>query len=316
MASAGRSDLLGPDHAETLTRMQWETAHRLAALLPPEAEVLPTHGAGSFCSSTGTGGDRRGPLSVELGRNPVLASPSYEVFRSLHLSGAPIPAYYQYMAPINREGPRVYGEPPRPPALDPAALSAARDAGVHIVDVRPRHDYLHAHVPGSVSIEESTSLLAYVSWMLPFNAPLALVTADAAQAARVTVDLFRIGYEDVRGAMPFAAWAAAGGPTESLAAASRDTVLAALGAGSPRVYDVRFSDEQRERPLPGAIERPLEEFAAWAASAEGPALVVCESGQRAAMAASFLRARGVEATPFADGGATGLLRRLPAAAAR
>jgi hydroxyacylglutathione hydrolase len=316
MAAAGRSDLLGPDHAEALTRMQWDTAHRLAALLPPEAEVLPTHGAGSFCSSTGTRGDRRGPLAVELGRNPVLASPTYEVFRSLHLSGAPIPAYYRYMAPINRQGPRVYGEPPRPAALDPAGLAAVRAAGVHIVDLRPRGDYLRGHVPGSVSIEESTSLLAYVSWMLPFNAPLALVVGDAEQAARVTVDLFRIGYEDVRGFLPFARWTAAHAPAGQLPAASRETVAAALGAGRTRVYDVRFAQEQRERPLPGAIARPLEAYADWAASAEGPALVVCESGQRATMVASFLRARGVDAVPLAAGGATDLLRSLPASAVR
>ena len=50
--STGRPDLLGPDHTHALVHHQYASAHRLAAELPDAAQVLPTHGFGSFCSAT------------------------------------------------------------------------------------------------------------------------------------------------------------------------------------------------------------------------------------------------------------------------
>ena len=50
--ATGRPDLLGPEHTDDLVRLQHASSHRLAELLPDEAEVFPTHGFGSFCSAT------------------------------------------------------------------------------------------------------------------------------------------------------------------------------------------------------------------------------------------------------------------------
>ena len=50
--STGRPDLLGPEHTEALVHAQYASAHRLADRLADSAEVFPTHGFGSFCSST------------------------------------------------------------------------------------------------------------------------------------------------------------------------------------------------------------------------------------------------------------------------
>ena len=49
VGTAGRTDLLGEDRIAELTKLQAATLRRLAAL-PPDVQVLPTHGAGSFCS--------------------------------------------------------------------------------------------------------------------------------------------------------------------------------------------------------------------------------------------------------------------------
>ncbi|HET9199660.1 MAG TPA: MBL fold metallo-hydrolase, partial [Dehalococcoidia bacterium] len=113
VGSAGRTDLLGDEHTEKLTRLQWETAKRLSKLLAPETDILPTHGSGSFCATTGGGGRRRSVLGEELSSNPVLEIPEFDAFRRLHLGNlSPIPSYYSEMAPINRRGASVVGEPP------------------------------------------------------------------------------------------------------------------------------------------------------------------------------------------------------------
>ncbi len=313
MAAAGRSDLLGPDHAEELTRLQWETAHRLAAMLPAEAELYPTHGAGSFCSTSGADVGRCGPLAVELVRNPALASPSLEAFTAIHLGGAgPIPGYYRHMAPINRAGPRVFGEPPKPGLLTPAELERAAAGGVAVVDIRSRFDWAAAHIPGSLEMEESDALLAYAGWLLPFNAPLALVAYDGPQAGRVTTDFFRIGYEDVRGYLPFATWKAEDRPLRSMATVDIHGAVAALGGGSGRtILDVRYSNEHAAAPLPGTVQRPIDALPAWIAGVgPGPFMLVCGSGQRATMAGSFLERRGADVTVLAQGGADEMLRLM------
>src|ERR1700683_5395495 len=53
--SAGRPDLLGAEHAPTLAAAQYASIRRLAAKLPDQTAVLPTHGFGSFCATSGSG---------------------------------------------------------------------------------------------------------------------------------------------------------------------------------------------------------------------------------------------------------------------
>ncbi|MCC6381198.1 MAG: rhodanese-like domain-containing protein, partial [Dehalococcoidia bacterium] len=129
---------------------------------------------------------------------------------------------------------------------------------------------------------------------------------------RVTVDLFRIGYEEVRGYLPFAAWQDSGRPLLSVPVVTREEAAALLASGRLPVLDVRYSTEQQALPLPGALVRPIDELAAWAPTlGEGEVLLVCASGQRATMAASYLHARGVRACALAEGGAADLLGHRP-----
>ena len=307
MAAVGRSDLLGPDHTGELLRMQWATAGRLRALLPPDASVMPTHGAGSFCSTTGACLERIGPLSVELERNPAFVHPTFDAFRAFQMaSSAPIPAYYRYMAPLNRRGPAVFGKLPVAPVFAGSQLREAVAIGAVVVDARPRKAFAAGHIAGAYSIEDDASFLAYVSWLVPFNAPIVLVALDAAQAERLTIDLFRIGYEDVRGWLPLDAWDGARAQLQAVEAAD---VAAALAAGMP-VVDVRFEDEQAALPVPGAIRRPIDQIVDWREAAPEKALVFCASGYRSAVAASFLAAGGKQARPLLAGGASEVLEAL------
>jgi hypothetical protein len=52
IGTVGRPDLVEPRLTERLARAQHASAHRLAAELPDDTAVLPTHGFGSFCSSS------------------------------------------------------------------------------------------------------------------------------------------------------------------------------------------------------------------------------------------------------------------------
>ncbi len=307
MAAAGRSDLLGPESTEVLTRLQWESAQRLRREVAAATEIFPTHGAGSFCSSAGADVGRYGPLSVEFGRNPLFVPPEFDAFRASQLGSLPpIPGYYSFMAPINRAGPQVYGEPPSPASISPEEVASLAKDGVLVIDTRPRAQFAVGHIPGSVGIEGGGSLLAYVGWLVPFNAPVALITNNQEEAQAVTIDLFRIGYEDVRGYLTWAEWTAESRPVQPLQTVDTAGAREILAAGSIPVLDVRFEYEQRERPLEGAGARPIDSLPSWVDRVDGPALVVCAGGQRAAMAASFLQRAGKDVLALIDGGAEDL----------
>ena len=50
--ATGRTDLLGPENTEELSRAQHDSVRRLARELPGTAAVCPTHGFGSFCTAS------------------------------------------------------------------------------------------------------------------------------------------------------------------------------------------------------------------------------------------------------------------------
>ena len=54
--AVGRTDLIGPDQTDLLTRAQYRSVRRLAEL-PDRVAVYPTHGFGSFCSATPASGE-------------------------------------------------------------------------------------------------------------------------------------------------------------------------------------------------------------------------------------------------------------------
>lgn len=310
IASAGRSDLRGHEHTEELTRLQWESAKRIAELVPMTGEVLPTHGAGSFCSSAGAAMERRALLAEEFERNPLFTSETYDLFREIHLATkAATPVYYQYMSGINRAGAKVFGSPPTPAHLDEQQLAKALANGVPVVDVRSRFAYIAGSIPGTLAVEEADSLLAYIDWILPFNSPLALVTEEPVQAERVTTDLFRIGYEEVRGFLPFGEWQ--GRLSEPLRSVSLEDAAEIVRLRKMPVLDVRFAQERELDPLPGALDRGIDEFQKWQGIVpDEQVLVVCASGQRSSIVASVLRARGHDVLVLPDGGATDLKRLL------
>jgi glyoxylase-like metal-dependent hydrolase (beta-lactamase superfamily II) len=75
VGSSGRTDLLGEAHTPSLTRAQYHTLKRLAAL-PEATRVLPTHGAGSFCTAAVPSMDRTTTIGQERRHNPALAVPN------------------------------------------------------------------------------------------------------------------------------------------------------------------------------------------------------------------------------------------------
>jgi glyoxylase-like metal-dependent hydrolase (beta-lactamase superfamily II)/rhodanese-related sulfurtransferase len=317
VGSAGRTDLLGPEVTDELTRAQFRSLRALAEL-PPDVVVLPTHGTGSFCAAGPVGGGRTSTIGRERATNELLRIDDEDAFRAAMVAGfGPYPTYYREMAPINRAGPAVLGRLPTVAPLSADGLRAAIDAGAHIVDARSRRDFAAGHIAGALNIELTDTFASYVGWFIPFGAPVVLVLPapldDA--LAEATAQLFRIGYDRIDGvsAGGVSAWAAAGGALERYPLTTIGETRAALAAGgASHLLDVRDPDEWRhEGTVPGAIELSLGDLPARLGSLprDAPITVMCRSGSRASIAASMLDAAGFDVRLVAAGGAPDWHRR-------
>ena len=311
VGSAGRTDLLGDDQTVALTRAQFHSLRALADL-PDEVAVLPTHGAGSFCSAGPPGAKRTTTMATERLTNPFLRTADESAFRTALLGGlGPYPTYYGQMAAINRAGPAVLGEVPIPPSMSPGAVATAVATGAVIVDGRSRAGFAAGHIPASLNIELAATFASYVGWFVPFGTPIVLVLPAPQDAAleEAATQLFRIGYDRIAGVLDGGteAWLAGGGHLDSYPMTTVAATRAALASGSRlHLLDVRNPLEWRgEGEVPAAIELSLGDLPGRLDSLprDAPIAVMCRSGSRASIAASMLDAAGFDVRLVGVGGA-------------
>ena len=290
--STGRTDLLGAQHKIALTKLQFGSAHRLAAELPETASVCPTHGFGSFCSATPTAG---GPSTIadEKRLNPALTSSEAEYVEQLLAGLDAYPAYYVHMGPANMAGPAA-PDLALPRLAQPAELRSRIDAGEWVVDLRSRTAFAAGHLRGTLNFELGSGLATYLGWLIPWGTPLTLIgdTPDAVAAAQR--DLCRIGIDRIESAASGApgVWAA-GERLGQFPTADFATLAARAGRGSLVVLDVRRAAEWQSSHIDGAMHVPLHELAARMGEIPDREIWVhCQAGYRAAVAASLLAARG------------------------
>ena len=290
--AVGRTDLIGPGLTEQLTRAQYRSVRRLAAELPEEVAVYPTHGFGSFCSATPTTGTAS-TIGHERLANIALRSDEDTFVRELLAGLGAYPRYYAHMGLANRSGPLA--PVVTPPALaDPAELRRRIDAGEWIVDLRERRAFARAHVTGTISIELGNSFSTYLGWAIAWGAPLTLIGESPGHVAEAQVQLMRIGIDQIAGAAtgPTAALAA-GGKVSSYPVTDFGGLAAAWGQPGQVVLDVRRPDEWRAGHLAGAVHIPFWELEPRTGEVpDGEVWVHCASGFRASIGASILARAG------------------------
>ena len=301
---AARTDLVGPGHTEQLTRAEFRTIHEAFADLPDETVLLPTHGAGSFCSS----GSKQEvtTLGHERATNPLIAETDEERFvREWPRTFPGTPAYFARMREVNTVGARPTRKIARPGALEAFAFRDAVEAGGVAIDVRKTDRYAAAHVPGSIAIELRDAYCTWLGWVVPADASLLFVMDDDVPLERVLEESMLVGYEAFGGWLDggVRAWTEAGLAVRSTVVLEGDDLSAELEAGALPL-DVREPDEFALGAVAGATLEPLGGLDARAEALPGDRRIIpyCASGLRSATAASILERHGFENVASIRGG--------------
>lgn len=300
IGSVGRPDLVEPRLTEALARAQHASARRLAAELPDETPVLPTHGFGSFCSSSQSDGDAT-TIGKEKSGNDALVKDVDSFVAALLAGLEDVPAYYAHMGPANATGPAPV-DLTAPPVADPADIAARLAAGEWVVDLRNRVAFAEGHLAGSFNFEAEGKIATYLAWMIPWGKPVTLLAESAAQLAAAQRELVRVGIDRPAAAATGTPrdWIADGdGPRSFPRATFAD--LAARDPYPDVVLDVRRDSERAKGWIRGSTHIPIHELHGRLAEVPpGTVWVHCAGGMRAAIAASLLDAAGRDVVAVDD----------------
>jgi hydroxyacylglutathione hydrolase len=251
-------------------------------------EVYPGHVAGSLCgkamsskASTTIGFERR--------FNPALAHDDVALFVAEATGiSAPRPPNMERIVDLNR-GPFVAAQP------EPAELDSPPD-DAQVLDVRPVEAFAGGHHAGALSVPVSGTGFGTKAGFVLDGGPVVVVASDADEAAAAIRGLRSVGILDVAGYL-------LGGGPERLELVSVEQLDELLERGA-ELIDVREKDERDTGYIAGSRNIPYRLLALGAAELphDRPIITICETGPRAAIAASILSARGFDAHPVVNGG--------------
>jgi hydroxyacylglutathione hydrolase len=306
VGDVGRPDLLEravrvPGTMESEARRLFRSLQQFRAL-PDFLQIWPGHGAGSACGKS-LSAVPHSTLGYETRFNWAFSIADENEFVRVVLEGQPEPPrYFARMKRINRSGPALLDAGRQLASLPASTLASVLARGDSVVDTRRATDFAQGAVPGTINIPANRTFTTWAGSLLGCDRDVYLIV-DRGRAERVEElgrDLAGIGFDHLAGYFTgdvVDAWRGSMGQLQTTAELTLAEVaerLGSAGAGRELALDVRGAGEWEAGHIPGALHIPLGELDQRLEEIPRNRVVIahCQTGARAAMAASILRARG------------------------
>lgn len=286
VGDAGRPDLAV--EAQAGAEGLFHSLRRLVEL-GDGVEVFPGHVAGSLCGAA-MSSKASTTIGFERRFNPALQGDLADFLDARLGPQPPRPPNMERIVELNR-GEFLGAQPPLE-RID------GRPEEAIVLDVRPTEVFAGGHEPGAVGIPVSGAHFATKAGFVLPELPVVLHASDEDEAERAARGLQAVGLFGIAG------WQVGGG-SERLVPVSLDELESLLADDAVELLDVREADERDEGHIPGSQHLPYRtaRAAAEAGLLNGrPLVTICESGPRAAVAASVLQSAGLNVRPVLDGG--------------
>ena len=312
VGDVGRPDLL--ERAAQMGGTMEESARQLFRSLqrfrtqPDYLQIWPGHGAGSACGKS-LGAVPQTTLGYEKRFNWAFGITDESEFVRAVLAGQPEPPrYFAEMKRINQSGPRLLGGIRRPARLPVGTLAGILAQGGAVVDTRPAPEFVLGAAPGTINIPVNRAFTTWAGSLLPYDRDFYLIVDDRTGQTvdELVRDLAGIGLDRLAGYFgtdSIEGWRASNGYLQTIATLTLAEV-SQLRADGVTVLDVRGEGEWESGHLPGSLNVPVGSLDGRVNEIprDRPVIVHCQTGARAALAASLLRARGFSDVRYFPGG--------------
>jgi hydroxyacylglutathione hydrolase len=312
IGDVGRPDLAqkGTLTMEDMAATLYDSLHDKILTLPDDVLVYPAHGAGSACGKH-MSKETFDTLGHQKEVNYALKASSKEQFVKEVTDGIlPPPQYFAKNAAMNKNGYEPFDDVYDKgfTGLDANELElTANQTGAVVLDTRDPQVFASGFIPSSVNIGLNGQFAPWVGALITdLKQPILLVTEPGKEQETIT-RLSRVGYDSTIGYLDggIDAWKVAGKELETIdsisAADFADSIISDKNA---TVLDVRKPGEYQAEHLEIALARPLDYINDWTTEIDPKKTyyVHCAGGYRSMIAASILKARGVDKVIDIQGG--------------
>lgn len=292
VGDVGRTDFY-PDREREVAGLLYDSLQKLLSL-GDQTLLYPAHGAGSVCGS-GMAEREFSTIGHERANNPRLQIADREKFIEAKLAEVHYqPPYFRLMERLNLEGGSPAPRIGRPKVLTLDQLEAS--GADHLIDVREPGAWCAGHIAGSYCIPASM-IPAFAGWFVGEDETIALIASDQSALQAASEHLIRIGLDNIVGGYTGVIPAAAQGrDLGQVPMIKTDEVARRLEqeTASWSLIDVRAADERENAKIQGSRHiyaghlnedwkelDPLQSYT-----------LMCASGMRATVAASWLASKG------------------------
>lgn len=259
-------------------------------------QVWPAHGAGSACGKT-LGAVPSTTVGYEKAFNWAMQFDDEAAFKKALLEGQPEPPYYfAVMKSVNKAGQKLIKDLPELKEItSAAAIEALLEEGKQVLDMRPADAYSKGHIQGTINIPFNNSFTNWAGWIVDYKKPLYLLL-DTKVLDEAMTALRSVGIDEVYG---FAEAESVMAQAEKLASyenVSPSEANEMVENGEAYVLDVRNQTEfdeghidNAQHIMVGTLKNRLDEV-----DTDKTIIVQCQAGARSAIAASVLKANGID----------------------
>ena len=317
LGDVGRPDLAVKSDLsrEDLAGLLFDSLRNKIMPLADEVIVFPGHGAGSACgkkmskATQGTIGEQKRvnyALRADMTREEFVK----EVTDGL----VDPPQYFPKNAVINKTGYDSF-EDVREKGMQALSVRAFKAAWAEeealVLDTRSKQDFAAGFIPGSIYIGLEGSFASWIGTLITDLKTPILFVADAGREDEVVTRMARVGYDNPIGFLEggFEAWKAAGEEVDTLEEVDPEGFSKMYKKGM-ELLDVRKESEFSAQHLVGSVNFPLDFINRNMSqvNSDKKYYLYCNSGYRSVIAASILKARGIQEVVNITEGWQGLVK--------
>jgi hydroxyacylglutathione hydrolase len=303
IGDVGRPDLAqkGELTMEDMAATLYDSLHNKILTLADEVIVYPAHGAGSACGKN-MSKETFDTLGHQKLVNYALKASTKEQFIKEVTDGIlPPPQYFAKNAAMNKGGYDSIDDVFEKGlvALSPEEFeNKANHTNALVLDTRDPQVFAKGFIPNAINIGLNGQFAPWVGALITDLKQELLLVTDEDKAEEAITRLARVGYDHTIGYLAggMKAWHDAGKEIDQIESISAKEFEAILNEKeSINALDVRKPGEYESEHLEATLARPLDYINEWTSeiNPNETYYIHCAGGYRSMIAASILKARGI-----------------------